>query len=760
MRLFILKSQRVRRILYFFPVQLLILLFKRNHVLLVFWTLVFGLITKSIAPRYGIPYLFLNPEYFDKVNALSYFIVGFATGGYIMAFNISSYIINGFHFPFLGTLRNPFMKYCLNNAIIPIVFLITYLYQIYTFQRSDQFVERWQVYFDIAGFLSGVLLFLFLSLTYFFTTNKDVYKMFGIETEQVLDPSFKALNKVFLARKKKWDAMNYKVEKDIHVQSYFNHFWSIKMVQDIDIYEKRTLLKVLKQNHKNAATFELITILSLLTIGFFRDIDFFNIPAGASLMLLFTMYLMVNSALYNWFRAWSTTVFILLLITVNFLYQFDFFKNRNKAYNMNYAAKEAEFSNRNLRAIDTLTVQRKKDIAFTLDVLNKWRIKNAANSRSLQRKPKLILINTSGGGLRSTLWTFYSLQYADSLLNGELLNHTQLITGASGGIIGAAYLRELMLMHKKQQVKNIYHPILRDNISKDLLNPIALSMAVNDWFFPMQSVTEGRYKYGRDRAFAFERKLNENTNYILAKKLHDYYEPEKNAEIPMLILSPTIINDGRKLMISPLPISYLTQSRKDPNIHVRNVTPAIEFSSFFKDQEAEKVLFTSALRMSATFPYILPTVSLPSQPAMEVMDAGVRDNFGKETTAQFLYTFRNWIEENTSGVIIIQIRDRDKFFAVDANPPKTIMQSLQEPVGSLYGNLFRVQDFNQSDILNYAGGWFKGKIDVIDFVLYNQYWDNISLSWHLTNKEKRKVYSSVKTPANQIAFKRLKLLLE
>ena len=197
MRLFILKSQKVRTVLYFFPVQLLILLFKRNHVLLVFWTLVFGLITKSIAPRYGIPYLFLNPEYFDKVDALSYFIVGFATGGFIMAFNISSYIINGFHFPFLGTLKNPFMKYCLNNSIIPLLFLITYLYQIYTFQRSDQFVEKSQVFFDLAGFLGGLLLFLFLSLSYFFTTNKNVYKMFEIETEQVLDPSFKALNKAF-----------------------------------------------------------------------------------------------------------------------------------------------------------------------------------------------------------------------------------------------------------------------------------------------------------------------------------------------------------------------------------------------------------------------------------------------------------------------------------------------------------------------------------------------------------------------------------
>ena len=674
-----------------------------------------------------------------------------------MAFNISSYIINGFHFPFLGTLRNPFMKYCLNNSIIPLIFLSIYVVNIYTFQRSDQLLERSQVYFEIAGFLGGVMFFLFLSLSYFFTTSKDVFKLFGIETEQVLDPSFKLLNKVFLARKRKWDALNYKVEKDIHVQSYFSSFFSVKKVNDIDLYEKKTLLKVLKHNHKNAAIFELLAIVSLLTIGFFRDIDIFNIPAGASLMLLFTMYLMVNSALYNWFRAWSTTVFVLLLITLNFFYQFDFFQNRNKAYNLQYEGKQADYSNARLAAMDTMSKQKKNDIQFTLDILEKWKNKNTTSSG---KKPKMILINTSGGGLRSTLWTYYSLLYADSIMKGELFKHSQLITGASGGMIGAAYLRELMLMKSKKQIHNIYDPILRDNISKDLLNPIALSMAVNDWFFPLQSVTEGRYKYGRDRAFAFERKLNENTMFILSKKMSDYYEAEKSATIPMMILSPTIINDGRKLLISPLPISYLTQTQVNENITVRDVPHALEFSRFFEEQKAGDMLFTSALRMSSTFPYILPAVSLPSEPAIEVMDAGVRDNFGKETTIQFLHTFKDWIAENTEGVIILQLRDRDQFFDIEGSLHKTIVESVEEPISSFYGNLFYVQDYNQAALLNYADSWYNGKIDVIDLVLLNQFHDNISLSWHLTKKEKRKVYASVNTRANQKAIARLQKLLE
>jgi hypothetical protein len=51
---------------------------------------------------------------------------------------------------------------------------------------------------------------------------------------------------------------------------------------------------------------------------------------------------------------------------------------------------------------------------------------------------------------------------------------------------------------------------------------------------------------------------------------------------------------------------------------------------------------TSALRMNATFPYITPVVSLPSEPMMRVMDAGCAT-----TTAigppQLPHTFREWI---------------------------------------------------------------------------------------------------------------------
>ncbi len=374
--------------------------------------------------------------------------------------------------------------------------------------------------------------------------------------------------------------------------------------------------------------------------------------------------------------------------------------------------------------------------------------------------PKLIILNTSGGGLRSTLWTLYSLQYADSCLNGELLKHIQFITGSSGGMIGAAYLRELYWEKQSGMIDNIYDREYLHKAGKDILNPMLFSLAVSDFFFPLQKVEKGHHKYNKDRGYAFEWKLNENTDNIMNRTLADYAQPESEALIPMMVFVPTIANDARKLLVASQPVSYLTQNSFTNRVSVEPVFDGIEFSKFFEKQEAKDVHFTSVLRMNSSFPYISPIVTLPSDPYIEVIDAGMRDNFGMELTLKYLYTFKNWIATNTSGVVILQIRDKRKENIVDENPSKTIIQNISLPMGVLYSNLFATQDYNQNQLLEYASIWFEQKVDVINFELRNEKTDKISLSWHLTQTEKRKILESVNMPENQASLLRLKLLLQ
>ena len=70
-------------------------------------------------------------------------------------------------------------------------------------------------------------------------------------------------------------------------------------------------------------------------------------------------------------------------------------------------------------------------------ILNRWKQKQG------EEKPLLVMMTTSGGGSRSATFTMDVLQRLDSLTGGKIMNKTFLITGASGGMIGATYFREL-----------------------------------------------------------------------------------------------------------------------------------------------------------------------------------------------------------------------------------------------------------------------------------------------------------------------------
>ncbi len=168
--------------------------------------------------------------------------------------------------------------------------------------------------------------------------------------------------------------------------------------------------------------------------------------------------------------------------------------------------------------------------------------------------------------------------------------------------------------------------------------------------------------------------------------------------------------------------------------------------------------FTSILRMNATFPYILPKVSLPSTPVMEVMDAGLRDNFGIKSSMGFLYTFREWIKENTSGVVLVQIRDTHREFVVMNASGNGLLENLMTPIETFYANWARVQDYGYDEYLRNLDTWFPGKLDFITFQLPDSK-EKVELSWHLTKREKNVIMKAVELPDNLNALHRLVTLL-
>lgn len=754
---FVLKYPKLGMVIYFFPIQLVLVQLKKNPVLIVFWLLLIGFVTGKVAARYGLSLLFVDPEYLGEVNFLSFVIIGFACGGFIMAYQIACYIHNAYRFPFLATVSRPFVKFCMNNTIIPGLFIVIYVWNIMSFLKTEPITTS-QMIGDIAGFFAGNLLFILISLLYFFRAGKDLSQMFGISEDHksskvkrmVLfrDPKLKKLN---------WRAIQPgKEARDWHVETYFISYFRIRRARPFGHYDKELLNRVFRQNHSRAVLFEAIVIITLLLFGLMRDNKYVMIPAGASVFLLFTLYLMFTGILNTWFRGWSNLITVLILILFNWLAQFDVFGNRTYAYGLDYAAPPAIYSSATIDGFANDEAQFRIDSLATISMLEKWYAKNATPENP---KPRMSIISCSGGGLRATLWTFYTMRYLDSLSGNQLMNQSTLICGSSGGMLGAAYYRELYLRDLNSGKNDRYKPQYLESVSSDLLNPVAFSVAVNDWFLPLRSFEYENRKYSMNRAYAFEEAVHRNTFGWLNKPISDYKTPEAEAEIPMMVFAPTIVNDGRKMLISSQGVSYLTTEKKDRDINFNYTADAVEFRQIFSNHSPDRLRFSSAIRMSATFPYITPLTELPTQPRIEVFDAGMRDNIGTDNILRFLYTFREWIGSHTSGVVVVQTRDKRKVREPEINSGNTIVKSLSRPLASFYGNLFGVQDYNHDRELLVAGSWMNVPLDVLDFELKNEEPDIISLSWHLTEREKRRTTNCMSIVSNMKNIARYQQLM-
>ena len=628
-----------QKLIYFFPIQLFLVHLKKNQQLLLFWLILFLAIYKQLGLKYGVPYLFLAPEYLGDLSFYSYLIVGFSLGGFVIAYNISSYIMNGFRFPFLATLSKPFLKYSINNSMIPLGFIVSYLILTYQFLAENEGFGLLEIIYRLSGFLLGYGVFILFTMFYFLATNKSFEKLFGKELTKVLradsnqsEPATILLNK----KNKPWYQSN-RYKKHWRVESYINRRFQLKLTRSFAHYDQKMLSQVFRQNHINASIFQFTILISIILLGIFRENEIFIIPASATILLIFTMLLMFTSAIRSWIRGWTVVIIIVLIVMLNQFSKYDNLYYQNRAYGLNYS-KEVAYKN------PSTGESAQKDFQATLSMLENWKAKQD------HHKPKAIFIAASGGGARAAFWSFLALQHLDSISEGELIKHAVMGTGSSGGMIGMSYFRELKL-RQLQLGLNPYDRSYRADLAKDILNPVAFTLAVNDALIRTQKFEFDGELYWKDRAYTFEKTLNNNTRGLLDKRLGDYAAAEKEAIIPQLIFTPSIVNDGRRLLVSTLPLSFLCSN--NGGYKAEN----IDYQSLFAQNDPMNLKFSSLLRMNSSFPYIMPTVSMPTKPKIDVFDSGLRDNYGIKTTLNYIFQIREWLEENTSGIIIVQIRD-------------------------------------------------------------------------------------------------------
>lgn len=734
--------------LYFsFPVQLLLLHLRSNLLLMSLWVILLLMMSGSLGRRLGLQYLFLDPEYMGEVNFLSFYIVGLALGGFFMSWNLTTYLLTAQHFPFLASLKRPFSKFSINNLLLPLAFGIFYLMLIGYFQDHYQGLTLAQNFLHLAALGLGALTLVFGYSLYFNFTNRDIsYYHRGSAPPNLADLHIPP-------GRRKADLDYMKLDRNrLQVWTYLGERLRPRLVRSVAHYESRLLLNIFKQNHLNALALQLLSMMSLLILGYLVDWELFRIPAAASIIILFSLLIAFIGALTYWFAEWRAFVIVFLLLLINYLTSFGVFNHPNYAYGLKYGPERAAYNYDNLQRVC-------QDDQVRADLTNTTGILDARLTQIpvTDAKPKIVFICASGGGLKAAAWSTHVVQTADRLSQGLLMDHSVLMTGASGGMLGLAYLRELYLRGKQGADVQLYHPQHLDRITLDLLNSVAFTIVSNDLFLPWRRFEYAGERYFRDRGYVFEEQFNENTNGVLDKPLMAYQQPEQKGMIPMLYLSPAIVNDGRQMIISPQGVSFMMTS--PVGLAQRDVyeIDAVDFRWLLREQGADSLRFLTGLRMNATYPYVLPTVHLPTQPQITLVDAGFRDNYGIQAATRFIQVYQDWIKENTSGVVLVQITSSEKIEEIPSSATKGIVESLFNPLG-IAGKVLDVQELQYDNTLSFVHDLLgEEQFELIRFIYRpsNEKKLEASVSFHLTQQEREDVLEAINLEQNQASMQRL-----
>ncbi|MDY3552361.1 patatin-like phospholipase family protein [Gemmata sp. JC717] len=298
--------------------------------------------------------------------------------------------------------------------------------------------------------------------------------------------------------------------------------------------------------------------------------------------------------------------------------------------------------------------------------------------------PPLVIVATSGGGSRAAVWTCAVLEElcrqelerrkAARVPEGGLLaDQVRVVTGASGGMVGAAYhaafysqpcaplpdgIKAALACRVGGQSVHLHAPLARA-LSRDNLSAVVATMLLSDlpsiwWPFPVN----------RDRGRSLELAFADNTRPAPVPggppprspfefALSDLRTAEEEARVPSLIFSPMLVEDARRLLISNLDLAPLCRT-DGPDGKVASFG-AVEFYKLFPEAR-ETFTVATAARMNASFPFVSPAVTLPTNPGRRVVDAGYYDNYGIDIAADWVCHHAKEIVAGFSSVLVLELR--------------------------------------------------------------------------------------------------------
>ena len=264
----------------------------------------------------------------------------------------------------------------------------------------------------------------------------------------------------------------------------------------------------------------------------------------------------------------------------------------------------------------------------------KWRIKHPEFGLIGGREP-VILVAASGGGIRAAYWTASTLaaleKRIDEKTSNGFTNYSLLPSRLSGGSVGAATYtalrREPLAMEKAGDILNQVRKVL----GEDFLSPVVAGLLFTDLaqrFIPVPIHWADRQHFLEK---SWENAFGSRPN-LFSGAFASLYSGEYRNRLPSLLLNTTVVDSGRRAIIS--------------NIDVGSFTDTVDLMK--ENYSTQRLKLSAAAGASARFTYVSPAGSLETaeDKKMRVVDGGYFENSGAATAMDLLNALMSEQKEN------------------------------------------------------------------------------------------------------------------
>jgi len=267
--------------------------------------------------------------------------------------------------------------------------------------------------------------------------------------------------------------------------------------------------------------------------------------------------------------------------------------------------------------------------------------------------PNPILIAASGGGIQASAWLTTVMQTLNQKTNGNFRDRVALISGVSGGSVGAFLLGSHWndnweIAQGKARITSLGR-VAWATVGLDLFRPIVSGTSFGDW----------------DRGYALEHDIDRRAgSYVPGGNMLAHWTAAAGKNFPVFLFNATVVETGGPVAFATGEFPSDNFVRNHPNSpspgHV-SLSQRRFFANYCPAYSVQDLRVATAARLSATFPYVSPAARPKGDAAVcnyHFVDGGYYDNYGLVSLLQWLddgLEDMTDAERNNLGIITILV---------------------------------------------------------------------------------------------------------